>query len=93
MSFTFPSVPNNAKSAGQQPAEPMPFEEALKKLEKLVDDMENGELPLEAMLSHFEEGTRLVKVCQGKLEEAELKIQKLEKNASGEMTLKPAQIS
>ena len=70
----------------------MPFEEALKKLEKIVDDMEGGELPLETMLSHFEEGTRLVKVCQGKLEEAELKIQKLEKNAGGEMTLKPVQI-
>ena len=67
----------------------MPFEEALKKLEKIVDDMEGGELPLETMLSRFEEGTRLVKVCQGKLEEAELKIQKLEKNAGGEMTLKP----
>ena len=70
----------------------MPFEEALKKLEKIVDDMEGGELPLETMLSRFEEGTRLVKVCQGKLEEAELKIQKLEKNAGGEMTLKPVQI-
>ena len=70
----------------------MPFEEALKKLEKVVDDMEGGELPLETMLSRFEEGTRLVKVCQGKLEEAELKIQKLEKNAGGEMTLKPVQI-
>lgn len=69
----------------------MPFEEALKKLEKIVDDMEGGELPLETMLSRFEEGTRLVKVCQGKLEEAELKIQKLEKNAGGEMTLKPVQ--
>ena len=67
----------------------MPFEEALKKLEKIVDDMEGGELPLETMLSRFEEGTRLVKVCQGKLEEAELKIQKLERNAGGEMTLKP----
>jgi len=70
----------------------MPFEEALKKLEKVVDDMEGGELPLETMLSRFAEGTRLVKVCQGKLEEAELKIQKLEKNAGGEMTLKPVQI-
>jgi exodeoxyribonuclease VII small subunit len=82
-------VPNSTKSAAQSPGEVMPFEEALKKLEKIVDDMEGGELPLETMLSRFEEGTRLVKVCQGKLEEAELKIQKLEKNAGGEMTLKP----
>jgi exodeoxyribonuclease VII small subunit len=81
----------NAKSAAQSPGEPMPFEEALKKLEKVVDDMEGGELPLETMLARFEEGTRLVKVCQTKLEEAELKIQKLEKNTGGEMTLKPVQ--
>lgn len=67
----------------------MPFEEALKKLEKIVADMEGGELPLETMLGRFEEGTRLVKACQGKLEEAELKIQKLERNAGGEITLKP----
>jgi hypothetical protein len=38
----------------------------------------------------FEEGTRLVKTCQTKLEEAELKISKLEKNAAGEPVLKPA---
>jgi exodeoxyribonuclease VII small subunit len=82
-------VPNDAKSAAPPAGEPMPFEEALKKLEKVVDDMESGELPLESMLARFEEGTRLVKVCQTKLEEAELKVQKLEKNASGEVTLKP----
>jgi exodeoxyribonuclease VII small subunit len=69
----------------------MPFQEALKKLEGIVDEMESGDLPLEAMLARFEEGTRLVKVCQTKLEEAELKIQKLEKNAAGDMTLKPVE--
>ena len=69
----------------------MPFQEALKKLERIVDEMESGDLPLEAMLARFEEGTRLVKICQTKLEEAELKIQKLEKNAAGDITLKPAE--
>ena len=51
--------------------------------------MESGDLPLETLLARFEEGTRLVKICQEKLEEAELKIQKLEKNAAGEPALKP----
>ncbi len=51
--------------------------------------MEGGDLPLEALLTRFEEGTRLVKICQTKLEEAELKIQQLEKNAAGELVLKP----
>ena len=36
--------------------------------------MESGDLPLESLLARFEEGTRLVKTCQAKLEEAELKI-------------------
>jgi len=71
----------------------MAFEEAVKKLEKIVEEMESGELPLESMLSRFEEGTRLVKVCQTKLEEAELKIQKLEKNSAGEISVKPVQIA
>jgi exodeoxyribonuclease VII small subunit len=44
---------------------------------------------LESLLERFEEGTRLVKACQKKLEEAELKIQQLEKNAAGEPALKP----
>jgi len=37
----------------------------------------------------YEEGTKLVKICQEKLAEAELKIQQLEKSAAGEMKLKP----
>jgi exodeoxyribonuclease VII small subunit len=86
-------VPNNAKGAAPASGEPMPFEEALKKLEKVVEDMESGELPLETMLARFEEGTRLVKVCQSKLEEAELRIQKLERKASGEVTLKPLEVT
>jgi exodeoxyribonuclease VII small subunit len=45
------------------------------------------------MLSRFEEGTRLVKVCQSKLEEAEVKIQKLEKNSAGEISVKPVQLT
>jgi len=69
------------------------FEEALKKLEGIVESMESDELPLETLLARFEEGTRLAKLCQSKLSEAELKIQELEKNASGELTLKPANLA
>jgi exodeoxyribonuclease VII small subunit len=65
------------------------FEDALKKLEDIVEAMESEDLPLESLLAKYEEGTRLAKICQDKLAEAELKIQKLEKNASGEMQLKP----
>ncbi|MBU6402787.1 MAG: exodeoxyribonuclease VII small subunit [Verrucomicrobia bacterium] len=51
--------------------------------------MESDELPLEALLARFEEGTRLAKICQAKLAEAELKIQQLEQNAAGETEVKP----
>ncbi|HLX95594.1 MAG TPA: exodeoxyribonuclease VII small subunit [Verrucomicrobiae bacterium] len=66
----------------------LPFEDALKKLEGIVEAMESEELPLETLLARFEEGTRLVKICQEKLAEAELKIRQLEKNAAGEIKLK-----
>ena len=67
----------------------LPFEEALKKLEAIVEAMEGEDLPLESLLAKYEEGTRLAKICQDKLAEAELKIQQLEKTASGQMKLKP----
>ena len=69
-----------------------PFEDALKKLEGVVEAMESDDLPLETLLAKYEEGSRLVKICQEKLAEAELKIQQLEKNA-GEMKLKPVDLS
>ncbi len=82
-------MPNNSKEAGASTTGAVPFEQALQKLESIVESMEAGDLPLETLLSRFEEGTRLVKVCQAKLQEAELKIKQLEKNAAGETTLKP----
>lgn len=83
-------MPNAAKSTGPAAGKEAPsFEAALKKLEDIVEAMEAGDLPLEAMLARFEEGVRLVKTCQTKLEEAELKIQKLEKNAGGDLVLRP----
>jgi exodeoxyribonuclease VII small subunit len=87
-------VPNPSKGAGQNnPAKNPPFEEALKKLECLVEAMESDDLPLETLLAKYEEGAKLAKVCQEKLAEAELKIQQLEKNAAGEMKLKPLDLT
>ena len=75
--------------AGDAPRGNLPFEEALKKLESIVEAMEAEDLPLEALLSKYEEGTRLAQLCQARLAEAELKIQKLEKDAEGEFKLAP----
>ena len=83
------SKTTKAAAAQSAPGKDLPFEEALKKLEGIVEAMESDELPLETLLARFEEGTRLAKMCQARLAEAELKIQQLEKNAAGDFTLKP----
>jgi exodeoxyribonuclease VII small subunit len=88
------TVANASKGAGlNQPAKNPPFEEALKSLERVVEVMEADDLPLETLLAKYEEGIKLVKVCQETLAEADLKIQELEKNAAGDFKLKPLEVS
>lgn len=79
-------------SAATSPAADQPFEEALQKLEAIVEAMESQELPLEALLARYEEGTRLAAVCQTKLAEAELKVKQLEQKPGGEFALKPVAV-
>lgn len=64
------------------------FEKALARLEAIVEEMEGGKLSLEAMLSRFEEGQALVKVCSAKLEQVERRIEILVK-AGDKITAKP----
>ena len=54
-----------------------PFEEALEKLNTLVEKMESGDLSLEESLKIFEEGIKLSKDCQNALTDAEKKVQAL----------------
>ena len=85
-----------SKSAKQtksdNPDGELPFEKTMERLEAIVEGMEGGDLPLEKLISSYEEGTRLVATCQQKLAQAELKIQQLEKKSSGELTLKPVEL-
>lgn len=55
------------------------FESSLGRLEELVAEMESGDLSLEGMITHFEEGSKLVGLCTKKLNEVEQKIEKLVK--------------
>ena len=59
------------------------FETALSKLEGIVESMESGEVPLAELLAKFEEGNKLLKHCEGRLKEAELKIEQLKKERDG----------
>jgi len=88
-----PRVANPKNSGPNQPAKSPPFEEALQNLERVVEVMESDELPLETLMAKYEEGIKLVKICQDKLAEAELKIQQLEKSAAGEFKLNPLELS
>jgi len=82
-------VSRNAGQNNPAKTDTLRFEEALKKLEAIVEAMESEELPLETLLGKYEQGMRMAKVCQDKLAEAELKIQQLEKGAAGDLKLKP----
>ena len=67
----------------------MKFEDALKKLEDIVDALEAGDVPLETSLAKYEEGVKLVRLCQKKLAEARKKIEILVKTKDGKVKLEP----
>jgi exodeoxyribonuclease VII small subunit len=66
------------------------FEEAIKKLEKIVEDLEQGDLSLDEALKIYQEGIELSRVCSTKLESVKKKIDVLSKNKKGEFELKAA---
>ena len=63
------------------------FEESLSALEKIVSQLEEGDLPLEKSLELFEEGVRLSKKCKQRLDQAERRIEMLVKDSEGEPVL------
>ena len=65
------------------------FEQALKKLEKIVDELEGGEMSLEKSMTRYEEGMALSKACRKKLEAAKKKVEILVKSKDGKMRLEP----
>lgn len=78
-----------------KPIPPLSFEEALAKLETIVESMEAGDVPLAELLLKFEAGSDLVKVCEARLKDAEMKIEQLRKQADGSLapaTLAPERV-
>jgi len=59
------------------------FEAALTNLETIVESMESGDVPLDELLAKFEEGNKLLKICETRLKDAELKIEQLKKERDG----------
>ncbi|SRR5712692_8771934 len=64
------------------------FEQALEDLEKVVERLESGELSLEDSLAAFEQGVKMVRYCNQKLNEVERKIELLVKDKEGKLQLK-----
>jgi exodeoxyribonuclease VII small subunit len=58
--------------------DPLTFEKALEELETLVARMEDGKLPLEESLAAYQRGAELIRFCEGKLTDAQARIQVLE---------------
>ena len=65
------------------------FETALKRLETIVENLENGELSLEAALKQYEEGVRMADVCSKRLTEAEKRVEVLMKTNGGKLKAMP----
>lgn len=65
------------------------FEDALRRLEQIVNRLESGDISLDESLKIFEEGVRLSRFCSKKLDEAEKRVQILLKDEEGRVTTKP----
>jgi exodeoxyribonuclease VII small subunit len=71
------------------PGTTVPYEEAFQRLEALVESLESGEVSLAELVTKFEEGHKLLKICQAHLRAAELKIEQLKLDESGEAAFTP----
>ncbi len=65
------------------------FEAALTRLEEIVQELEQGDIPLDQSLKLFEEGIRLSRICNKRLEDAERKVEILMKDKDGAIKAEP----
>ncbi len=72
----------------KKPAPEANFEQAMQRLEEIVEQMESGELPLEYLIVRYEECMKLVKVCQERLASAEQRIEIITRNSAGKPVVK-----
>jgi exodeoxyribonuclease VII small subunit len=95
-------LPAQVAPAGEAEAggEPLPseiagmtFEQALAELEKIVQDLERGQLDLEAAITAYERGTHLKRHCEGKLREAQLRVDKISLAPDGRVRAEPTDLA
>jgi exodeoxyribonuclease VII small subunit len=99
---TWAALPTQAETAGDAEAAPerlpseiaaMSFEQALAELEKIVQDLERGQLDLEAAIGAYERGTHLKLHCEGKLREAQLRVDKISLAPDGRARAEPTDLA
>ena len=73
--------------AGSKKENSPTFEQALKRLEEIVEQLEQGDVPLDDAVKMYEEGIELSKACVEKLTQAELRLKKLAKDMQGNFRL------
>jgi len=71
---------------------PMKFEEAFSRLEKVIEELEAGELTLDETLKKYEEGMAMLRICREILQKAEKKIEVLTRDEEGKLRASPADI-
>jgi exodeoxyribonuclease VII small subunit len=66
-----------------QPEAPQSFEDSLRRLQRIIEALEEGDLPIDDAVTLYEEGMRLVGVCNQRLDTVDLRITQLSQNADG----------
>lgn len=83
-------MPEQKRAKTDAPATTAPsFEKSLERLEQIVADMESGETDLDTMIQRFEEGQKLIALCQTRLTEVERRVEALVKSADGTVSTVP----
>jgi exodeoxyribonuclease VII small subunit len=87
--------PQVESASGDLPREvvAMSFEQALAELEKIVQDLERGQLDLDAAITAYERGTQLKLHCEGKLREAQLRVEKISLGPDGRARAEPTDLA
>ncbi len=73
-----------------QPGGTLSFEDAMCELETIVHTMEEGQMPLDDLVETYERGSRLLALCQQRLDAAQQRIELVNRSASGDVSLEPA---
>jgi exodeoxyribonuclease VII small subunit len=71
----------------------MSFEQSLAELERIVQDLERGQLDLDAAIKAYERGSRLKSHCETRLKEAQLRVEKITVGSDGTLSTQPADVA